>query len=104
MASTPEALVKKAVKKLLVEEGVYYIQPIGSGYGGDAGAPDILCCVLGQFLAIECKAGKGKTTALQDAHLAHIRAAGGVALVIRENNLNELKEVLWTLKTLRTMA
>lgn len=100
MAATPESIVKRDVKKLLTAAGAYFILPIGSGYGGDAGAPDIVCCIDGRFLAVECKAGKGKTTALQEAHLARIRAAGGVALVINETNLNELKDAIWNLKTL----
>lgn len=90
---TPEAKVKAAVRKLLTEHGAYYAMPIGSGYG-NSGVPDFLVCVRGRFLAVECKAGKGKTTALQDKHLQNIRAAGGHALVINEHNMHELQEVL----------
>jgi hypothetical protein len=48
----------------------------------------------GQFLAIEAKAGKGTTTALQDKHLRTIRECGGMALVINESNLNDLAQIL----------
>lgn len=95
---TPEAKVKAAVRKLLTEHGAYYAMPIGSGYG-NSGVPDFLVCVRGRFLAVECKAGKGKTTALQDKHLQNIRAAGGQALVINEHNMHELQEVLNQWKT-----
>jgi Holliday junction resolvase len=61
---------------------------------GRAGIPDIICCFQGKFIAIECKAGKGKTTALQDRELNAIRAAGGMAMVVNEDNLIELKEKL----------
>ncbi len=92
MASTPEALVKKRIRKILDDSGTYFAMPIGTGYG-NSGVPDFLVCHQGGFIAIEAKAGKGKTTALQDAHLAKIRAAGGVAVVINEANIHELEEL-----------
>jgi pantoate kinase len=93
MASTPEAKVKSAIRKILDTTKAYYTMPIGSGYG-NSGVPDFLVCHNGTFIGIEAKAGKGKTTALQEAHLQRIRDAGGTALVINENNLDELKELL----------
>jgi pantoate kinase len=86
MASTPEALVKKRIRKILDAAGVYYAMPIGTGYG-NSGVPDFLCCFNGEFLAIEAKAGKGKTTALQDKHLTDIQTAGGRTLIINEKQL-----------------
>jgi hypothetical protein len=95
---TPEGLVKKKIKALLVQHNVYYAMPLGAGFGA-AGVPDFLCCVDGIFLAVEAKAGKGKTTPLQDRQIAAIQAAGGHALVIRETNINELEEkILWIRK------
>ena len=75
---TPEAKTKKKVRAILDAEEVYHFNPFGGGYGR-AGIPDIVGCVNGFFLAVECKAGKGKTTALQDRELESIRHAGGVA-------------------------
>jgi pantoate kinase len=89
MANTPEALVKKKIRKILDEHNVYYAMPMGTGYG-NSGVPDFLCCVHGFFLAIEAKAGKGKTTALQDAHIEKIKKAGGHAVVINETNIELL--------------
>jgi len=63
MAQTPEAKVKAAVRKLLVAFGIYHFMPAANGFGR-AGIPDIICCFGGRFIAIECKAGKGVTTAL----------------------------------------
>jgi len=97
MAATPEALVKKQIRKILDAQGVYYAMPIGTGYG-NSGVPDFLCCVNGFFLAIEAKAGKGKTTALQDEHLRRIGVSGGIALVINESNYDLLLVTLQTLK------
>jgi hypothetical protein len=87
--ATPEAKVKTAVKKLLADYGVYYFMPAANGFGR-AGIPDIICCVNGYFLAIECKAGKGKTTALQERELRLIRDTGGIALVVGD----ELKDLV----------
>lgn len=96
MASTPEVKVKKQIKKMLDEAGAYYAMPIGTGYG-NSGVPDFLICSGGRFIAVEAKAGDNKPTALQESHLQKIRAKGGIALVINENNLVDLKEVLaWT--------
>lgn len=86
MAQTPEGAVKAKIKAILKEHGAYFAMPIGSAFG-NSGVPDFLCCVNGEFLAIEAKAGKGKTTALQDKHLADIGKAGGRSLIINEESL-----------------
>ncbi len=85
MAQTPEGKVKARVTKVLREAGVYYFFPATHGYGR-SGVPDIVGCVNGMFLAIECKAGKGKLTALQANEIQSIRHAGGVAVVVNEEN------------------
>jgi len=85
MAATPEKKVKTKVESILKSAGVYYFFPATHGYGR-SGVPDIICCVGGRFLAIECKAGEGTTTALQDRELMRIRNAGGWTLVINEEN------------------
>jgi len=97
VADTPEKKVKLAVKKILDSLGIYHFSPFMAGMGR-AGVPDIIACYNGRFLGIECKAGKGKTTALQDRELAAIDAAGGLTFVARETNLDELKETLTCLK------
>jgi Holliday junction resolvase len=71
--------------------------PAANGFGR-AGIPDIICCVQGFFLAIELKAGKGKTTALQDREIAAINDQGGQAMVVNENNINEVKENIQWIK------
>lgn len=86
MANTPEAKVKTKIKAILKAHNVYYAMPIGTGYG-NSGVPDFLCCVNGEFLAIEAKAGKGTTTALQEKNMREIEAAGGRTLVVNEESL-----------------
>jgi Holliday junction resolvase len=90
--NTPERKVKLRVTKLLSGRGAYWFYPVASGYGS-AGIPDIVCCYQGKFVGIECKAGSGKTTALQENNLDRIKACGGFALVVRED-LTELISLL----------
>lgn len=93
MASTPEKLVKQKVVKLLKAQGVYYFSPMTHGFGR-SGVPDIICCIDGKFLGIECKAGSNKPTALQEKEMQAIRDAGGRAVVINEHNLTVLGNLL----------
>ncbi len=97
MADTPEKKVKNAVRKMLANHGVYHFMPPGMGLGR-SGIPDIIGCYNGRFIAIECKAGKGKTTALQERELQLIKDAGGFTFVAREDNLEEMEGrlLLWT--------
>lgn len=80
MASTPEKKIKDAVVKVLKEEGVYYFFPLTYGMGR-SGVPDIICCVDGYFLGIECKAEGGRVTALQLSEIDKIKKAGGEAVL-----------------------
>tara|TARA_R110000868_G_scaffold206550_1_gene455280 strand:- start:238 stop:534 length:297 start_codon:yes stop_codon:yes gene_type:complete len=93
MATTPEAKVKAKVKVILKELFAYYTMPVTGGFG-TSGAPDFLVCLNGHFVGIECKAGKGKPTALQEKNLNDIKRAGGEALVINEDNVANLRELL----------
>lgn len=93
MATTPEGKVKEGIKKMLRASGAWYTMPIGTGFGV-AGVPDFIICSHGRFIAVEAKAGKGKTTALQDKQIRDIKAAGGTALIINETNLGDLKKLL----------
>jgi pantoate kinase len=99
MATTPEAKVKAKIKEILKAHNIYYAMPIGTGYG-NSGVPDFLCCVNGYFMAIEAKAGKGTTTALQEKNLTNVRNSGGVALVINENNLADIEAHIEMVKRL----
>jgi len=93
MADTPEKKVKTRLKKQLDELGIYHFSPFQAGMGR-AGIPDVIGCYRGLFVAFECKAGKGKTTALQERELNAIRTARGLAFVINEENVDNIKELL----------
>ncbi len=93
MALTPEKKVKNNVVRLLKERGAYYFFPASYGMGR-SGVPDIVCCLHGQFIGIECKAGNNKPTPLQERELAAIKVAGGLSCVINESNIPQLATML----------
>ena len=97
MAATPESKVKKRVREVLDKLGIYHFMPPANGFGR-AGIPDIIACMDGHFIAIECKAGKGTTTALQERELDRIHNAGGTTYIAREDNIDELQQILWEKK------
>ena len=90
---TPEGKVKKKVQQILKDRGAYYFSPVTGGFGR-SGVPDIVACFHGRFIGIECKAGSNKPTALQLKNLADIETAGGVSLVINEDNVDILVATL----------
>ncbi len=96
MAMTPEAKVKAKVKKTLDAHGAYYFMPIGGPYAA-RGVPDIIGCHKGVFFGIECKAGKGKPTMLQEREIRRINEAGGRAFIVNEDNLDDLAKLLESL-------
>lgn len=97
MAKTPEKIVKDKVVSVLKSEEVYYFFPATHGFGR-SGVPDIVCCVNGKFLAIECKAGNNKPTALQIREIESIRRNQGVAVVVDETNWDMVRDLVKKLK------
>jgi hypothetical protein len=91
--STPEVKVKKVVSQTLKEMKAYVVKPVTGGFG-NSGVPDLLVCVSGKFVGIECKAGGNKPTALQLHNLNAIELAGGIALVIDESNMHLVKQLI----------
>ena len=87
MATTPESKVKERVKKILIKyPNAYRMTPTTGGYGS-SGAPDIVACIDGKFIGIECKANGNKPTALQMKNLTGIAAAGGYAFIVDDKSI-----------------
>ena len=95
--ATPEKAVKAKVKAVLESEGVYYFMPPANGFGR-SGVPDIVACVNGLFLGIECKANGNKPTALQIREIEAIRRSNGVAVVVDETNWDMVRDMVRRLK------
>ena len=81
------------IKKFLESKGCYFVKHFGCAFT-KAGVPDLLCCVNGHFLAIEVKAETGTTSYLQDHNIAKIKEAGGVAVVVKPSDFNDLKKLI----------
>jgi len=96
MAMTPEAKVKAKVKKILDSYSTYYFMPIGGPYAS-RGVPDIVGSYKGKFFAIECKAGKGKLSMLQERALRLINESGARAIMVNEDNLDDVVTLLESL-------
>ena len=93
MAKTPEGEIKDQVRKVLDEMGAYYFFPAANGYGR-TGIPDVIACIGGHFVGIECKAGSKQPTALQQRELDNIEKAKGTGLLVNADNIDNLKTIL----------
>lgn len=91
--STPESKVKKKVRDLLKKHGIYYVMPVTGGFGS-SGAPDFLLCVRGKFVGVECKAGKGRMTKLQELNSEQIMDSGGLFFLVNEESFNTFEAVI----------
>jgi len=97
MVTTPEGKVKRSVRQVLDRLGAYYVMPVTGGYGTQ-GAPDFLVCFKGRFIGIETKAGKGQLTELQKLNLSRLMDAGGVPIVVREDDIEILLQIMENLE------
>jgi hypothetical protein len=90
---TPEKKVKDKVKAMLKDSGAYYFMPATHGYGA-SGVADIVACLHGKFIAIECKANGNKPTGLQIKNMLDVSKSGGIAITIDESGYEELEMFL----------
>lgn len=98
MANTPEGKIKDAVKRLLKKHGAYYFMPVSNGMGS-MGVFDVVCCVNGVFLGIECKSTSSKKpTALQTHNATAAANAGGVIFLAHVDNLTDLEDTIVQIK------
>lgn len=83
---TPEGRVKQRIDNLLKKHDIWYFKPRGT-IMGRSGIPDYICCIHGNFIGIEAKAGKNTLTALQVKEKKDIENHGGLYLEVRDDNL-----------------
>lgn len=80
MANKLERDVKRGIKVYLASIGAYQFMPVQTGYG--ARSLDILCCIRGRFVGIECKRSGVMTPRPHQAlAMAEINKAGGLAFI-----------------------
>ena len=82
-ANTPEGKVKQEVRNLLKTYGAYWHSPVQNGMGTPS--LDMICCMRGLYLAIECKSPGKHPTPRQELTMKQIRDAGGRVVVIGES-------------------
>ena len=76
---SPEWFQKRDINAYLVSIGAFIIKPVTYGQG-KSGAPDLICCYDGKFIAIEVKRPGKSATAIQERRMEEVRKAGGTAL------------------------
>lgn len=87
-----ESAIQTKILNWLKDNGYYTVKTIICSKNG---VPDILACSpTGQFVAIEVKTEKGKTSKLQDYNLECIAKNSGIAIVARslDDVINCLKQ------------
>jgi hypothetical protein len=62
------------------------------GLYGTEGIPDLIVCYKGRFVSFEVKTATGKVSVLQQVTINRIRAAGGIAEIVR--SVDEARAVL----------
>ena len=84
-------IVRAILKYLKTVPGCFAWKEHGGMYG-NAGIPDIICCLRGRFYGFEVKTEDGEPTKLQEATIRKIQNAGGTALVVR--SVDEVRAVI----------
>ncbi|MBR3623759.1 MAG: VRR-NUC domain-containing protein [Selenomonadaceae bacterium] len=87
-----ESIIVKNILKYLKTLPECFAWKEHGGLYGTAGIPDIIACIDGKFYGFEVKTERGKTTALQEATIGKINAAGGMAVVVR--SVEDVKKIL----------
>lgn len=86
---TPEGIVKTKLLNFLKSKGYFYYTPVQQSIGG-TGIPDIMACINGVTVALECKAtGKLNPTVKQALQLERIHKSKGVAWVVDIDNADD---------------
>lgn len=80
--NTPEGHVKARVRALLKKYGAYWHSPVQNGMGTPS--LDIIACMRGKYLAVECKAPGKHLTPRQELTKHEIEQAGGHVIVVGE--------------------
>lgn len=88
-----EKQFENKIKTYLDELGAWHVKFFANAFT-KAGIPDILCCLHGEFIAIEVKAANGKPSELQLYNLRKIHEAGGIALLVYPKDWERLKNML----------
>lgn len=88
-----EKQFENKIKKFLKDNGCWYVKVWGGGFQ-TSGIPDLICCVGGEFVAVEVKAANGKTSELQQFTIRKIQESGGNAMVLYPHQFEEFRQFI----------
>ena len=77
MRCSEESNLKGKCLDYLTQAGIYHIKIFGSAWCGK-GAPDIIACINGKFVAFELKVGENNMQSDQRIHRVRICRNGGL--------------------------
>lgn len=87
----PEGKLQQKCMDYLTDEDIYYINQYGNGRTAK-GAPDLIVCLNGRFLAFELKVG---TNDMQDDQIIHQRRiVRNKGLHFTPRTIDEFKEIV----------
>jgi hypothetical protein len=73
----PEKKLQDNAIKYLKDNKIYYINQFGNGWSAK-GAPDLIVCINGKFVAFELKVGDNDLQEDQKIHRIRIQRSGGL--------------------------
>ena len=73
----PEKKLQDKCIAYLKSKGIYHINQFGNGWSAK-GAPDIIACIKGRFIAFELKVGSNDMQDDQKIHKRRIERSGGL--------------------------
>lgn len=73
----PEKKLQDKAIRYLKYKGIYHINQFGNGWSAK-GAPDLIVCIKGRFVAFELKVGSNDMQADQRIHKLRIERSGGL--------------------------
>ena len=88
---TPESDYKERLRQYLTSRGIYWTN-IQGGFGVAPGAPDMILCVDGRFVAFESKTYQGHLSDDQIIQKGKIEANGGLYFVTK--TLKQAEDIL----------
>lgn len=94
---------EKKVKNYLEAEGCWWLKTWSNGIQRE-GVPDLLVCCNRYFIGIELKANGNHASPLQKREIRNIRKAGGIAMVLYPDQLDQFKEYIRLLKECKHAA
>jgi hypothetical protein len=91
---TSESALQKLCIKSLIDKKIYHINIHNSGWAA-RGAPDLIVCIHGKFVAFELKVGANRLENAQIINAKRIIENGGLHFVVR--SLDEFTSILESL-------